>query len=273
MKSNSFSKDSLANLMEVPVTPNLTSVFRGLVWGGAKAGLTSQHRLAQYLAQLGHESDGFRYDQEVWGPTPAQKKYDTRVDLGNTPQVDGDGFKYRGHTPIQITGRANTAEFRDWCRSMSDDDDPAVPDFVQDPDLMNTDPWEGIGPIWFWMTRGINRYADVGNIEMVTRKINGGLNGYEDRCRRYTRIALALLGYNPNDVAGYQKDNDLLVDSIAGPRTREILHNDLMNEPDLIFSEKMTPVNAIGNTTISIDIPIPQIIGAFKTLFSKKGNA
>ena len=248
---------------------NVSSIFNGLMWGGAKAKLNMPHRLVQYLAQIEHESQDFKYDREVWGPTPAQKKYDTRTDLGNTAAVDGDGFKYRGHTAIQITGKANTAEFRDWCKSISVQGDPVVPDFVANPDLMNTDPWEGVGPIWFWMTRGLNRYADEGNIEMITRKINGGLNGYDDRCRRYTRIGLAMLGYNPNNVVGFQQDENLKADGIAGPRTRERIHTNLVRMDDLQSSSFGNPVNAIGNTSISIDIPVPQIVGAFKALYNK----
>ena len=65
---------------------------------------------------------------------------------------------------------------------------------------MNTDPWEGLGPIWYWDSgnptgESLNVYADEANHEMVTRRINGGLNGYADRLARYTRAALVLLGF------------------------------------------------------------------------------
>ena len=267
--SKAFQLEDLGKITETNLTnENLASVMRGLVWGGAKAKLTMPHRLVQYLAQIEHESSDFKYDREIWGPTPTQNRYDTRIDLGNTPEVDGDGFKYRGHTAIQITGKANTGEFRDWCKSVSLANDPIVPDFVENPELMNTDPWEGVGPIWFWMTRGLNRYADEGNIEMITRKINGGLNGYDDRCRRYTRIGLYMLGYSPNDVSGFQQDEDLRPDGIAGPRTRDRIHTNLTQMDELYFCEGVNPVNAIGNTSISIDIPIPQIVGAFKVLYN-----
>ncbi|WP_244561520.1 hypothetical protein [Ensifer aridi] len=75
------------------------------------------HRLAQYLAPLMHESGDFRYDRELWDPTPAQQRYDTRTDLGNTPQKDGDGYLYCGRTGMQLTGKDNYRQFRDWCRT------------------------------------------------------------------------------------------------------------------------------------------------------------
>ena len=64
-------------------------------------------RVAAFIAQIGHESGQLVYAREIWGPTPAQAKYEGRKDLGNT--VPGDGFKYRGRGLIQITGRANYA--------------------------------------------------------------------------------------------------------------------------------------------------------------------
>ncbi|WP_410176733.1 hypothetical protein [Sinorhizobium medicae] len=80
----------------------------------------------------------FRYDREIWGPTPAQQRRDTRTDLGNTPENDGDGFRYRGCTGMQLTGKDNYRQFRNWCRAAG----LSCPDFVKDPDAVNTDPWE-----------------------------------------------------------------------------------------------------------------------------------
>lgn len=206
---------------------NMRSVIAGLKTGGGEAGLDRPHRLAQFIPQVTHESARFVHDREVWGPTAAQKRYDTRTDLGNTPERDGDGKKFMGRTGIQITGRANTREFREWCRGRW----PEAPDFEAEPDMMNTDPWEGLGPIWYWDTRNLNRYADKGDIEMVTRRINGGLNGYADRLELYDRTALVILGRAPDDVRGFQSDAGLTVDGISGPRTRAALHEALVELP------------------------------------------
>jgi len=220
---------TLVTITGQALNANAQSMLAGLRERGAAAGLARPHRLAQYLAQLLHESGAFRHDRELWGPTAAQQRYDIRTDLGNTPARDGDGFLFRGRTPMQITGRSNYSQFTLWARQFRAD----VPDFVLDPDAALTDPWEGLGPIWYWETRNLNTYADQGDIEMVTRRINGGLNGYADRQHWYVRAALGLLGRDPGDIRAFQKAAGVAVDGIAGPRTRAALHGALLRLPAL----------------------------------------
>lgn len=78
---------------------NLNSVMMALGKYGAEFGLDLPHRVVAFLPQLMHESGSFQYDREIWGPTPAQERYDTRTDLGNTPAKDGDGYKTVGAAP------------------------------------------------------------------------------------------------------------------------------------------------------------------------------
>ncbi len=125
----------------------LASVLVALEKYGDRFGMDRPHRLAQYFAQLMHESGDLRYDREIWGPTPAQQCYDTRTDLGNTPAKDGDGHLYRGRTGMQLTGKDNYRQFRDWCRAAGLD----CLDFVKDPDAVNTGPWEGLMPMFYWV--------------------------------------------------------------------------------------------------------------------------
>ncbi|CDZ43205.1 Peptidoglycan-binding domain 1 protein [Neorhizobium galegae bv. officinalis] len=210
---------------------NLNSVLIALDRFGSTVGLDLPHRVVAFLAQLMHESGDFKFDGELWGPTPAQKRYDTRTDLGNTPAADGDGYKNRGRGPIQLTGAANIKAFYAWCVKKGF----SPPDFISNPDLINSDPWEGLSAIWYWEIgnpdrKSLNRYADQGNHEMLTRRINGGLNGYADRLDRYTRLGLVVLGFGPTDLLAFQKaataagkyDGDL--DGDDGPKTRAAIH-------------------------------------------------
>ncbi len=82
-----------------------------------------------------------------------------------------------GRTGMQLTGKANYQAFYDWCVERGFNS----PDFVANPDLVNTDPWEGLVPLWYWDSRNLNRYADQGDIETITKKVNGGMNGFDDR--------------------------------------------------------------------------------------------
>lgn len=229
-----------------PSHENVASFCEGLNRFGFDVGLNHPHRLAQYLGQMMHESAMFLYDREVWGPTPAQARYDTRTDLGNSAARDGDGYKYRGRTSIQITGKFNYGEFTDWARGL----DANAPDFVADPDAANTDPWEGLGPIWYWDTRNLNVPADKGDTRRVTKLINGGYNGFADRQRCVDRASLVLLGYGPTDVARFQGENGLVADGKSGPKTRTELHNQLLAMQPVPAASPEGAIGAIAAVTV-----------------------
>lgn len=131
--------------------------------------IDTQARMAAFLAQVGHESGGLHWLTELWGPTSAQSRYEGRADLGNTQP--GDGFKYRGRGLIQLTGRANykAASFA------------LATDFIGDPDLLAQPEYAVRSAMWFWQSHGLNALADAGQFEKITRIINGGLNGEEQR--------------------------------------------------------------------------------------------
>lgn len=119
-------------------------------------------RQAHFIAQLAHESGSFRYSEEI----ASGNAYEGRRDIGNTQP--GDGQKFKGRGLIQLTGRAN---YQDYGRSIGRN-------LLENPELVATDSELCVDVAgWYWMKREINLYADANDIKMVTRRINGGLNG------------------------------------------------------------------------------------------------
>lgn len=243
---------------------NIQSIIIGLDYSPSTIGLRLPHRYVHYGAQIAHESGRFRYDEEVWGPTKAQLRYDIREDLGNTAARDGDGFLYRGRTGMQATGKSNYQQFTNWCRAQGFQ---GVPDFVKNPDLINTDPWEGLFPIFFWTTRKLNGFADTNDIEMITRRINGGLNGFDDRVDCYRVLGLVELDFAPNKEGVFTLQREaqkrgLLpkdtkdatqVDGIFGPKTRGAMHE------LLVLKGKNTGV-ATGTQEPIVTRPAPVVV-------------
>lgn len=123
---------------------------------------------AHFLAQIGHESGELRFREEI----ASGRAYEDRRDLGNTQPGDGRLFKGRGL--IQLTGRANYAEYQRLNRFGSQ--------VLDDPEMVATDPNLCVDVAgWFWDSRKLNILAARDDLEQVTRRINGGLNGLEHR--------------------------------------------------------------------------------------------
>lgn len=135
-------------------------------------------RTRHFLAQLAHETAGFFYVREI----ASGADYDTgrkAVQLGNTPEADGDGQKYKGRGLIQITGRTNYEA----C-SLALFGDKRL---LDKPELLEQPEWAVKSACWYWKSRDLNNLADADNIERITRKINGGLNGFDSRKKWYER--------------------------------------------------------------------------------------
>lgn len=149
--------------------------------------ITTPARMAAFLAQVAHESGELLFWSEIWGPSIAQAKYDGRADLGNTEP--GDGYRYRGRGPLQITGRANYRA----CGAKLGIDLEADPDSVATPAVGFR--CAGL----FWHTKSLNVLADretASAFQVITKRINGGLHGLEDR-ERYHASARAAFGLPP----------------------------------------------------------------------------
>lgn len=141
-------------------------------------------RVAAFLAQVGHESGQLRYLREL-GNDAYLSKYDTgrlAARLGNTPEVDGDGQKFRGRGLIQITGRAN---YRACGEALG-------LDLIAEPALLEQPQWAAHSAAWFWTSRGLNPLSDSGDFDTITQRINGGQNGAADRRALYERALQVL---------------------------------------------------------------------------------
>ena len=148
--------------------------------------IDSGARLAAFLAQVGHESGHLVYTREIWGPTAAQRSYEGRADLGNTQA--GDGQRFMGRGLIQVTGRANYRAATQGMRAYME----GVPDFEANPVLLEQTQWATASACWFWRSRALSPLADAGQFELITRRINGGLNGLDDRLALWAKAKAAL---------------------------------------------------------------------------------
>ena len=137
-------------------------------------------RKAAFLAQIGYESGGLRWLVEIWGPSVAQKHYEGRDDLGNTQP--GDGFLFRGRGLLMTTGRYN------YMRTGK----ALGVDLLANPDLLALPELASRSAGWYWKTHGCNPFADNEQFVLLTRRINGGVNGLEDRQRLYEAAKEAL---------------------------------------------------------------------------------
>lgn len=144
-------------------------------------------RVAAFLAQILHESGGFHWFEEIWGPTPAQKKYEPpskmAKSLGNTEPGDGKRFKGRG--AIQLTGRTNYRLYGSLLEV----------DLIADPELAATPKYRFLIAGLYWRKNELNAMADRNNenaFKQITRRINGGLNGLADRLNYWNKARLTL---------------------------------------------------------------------------------
>lgn len=127
--------------------------------------LDNSLRLIHFLAQLAHESGNFRYMEEI----ASGAAYEGRKDLGNT-QV-GDGKRFKGRGPIQLTGRAN---YRRYGQQLGID-------FENNPEIVAIPSVGLLVACKFWFDNGLNELADKDDVVAITKRINGGTNGLADR--------------------------------------------------------------------------------------------
>jgi predicted chitinase len=172
--------ESIRKAMPNVSLTRLTTLLPDLIAALDEAQINTPRRISAFIAQLGHESGDFRYFEEI----ASGDAYEGRDDLGNTQP--GDGRRYKGRGPIQLTGRANYRAFTKAIGSKYGVDFEANPELVAQPK------WGFKAAAWYWNSRKLNQYADRGDFDAITYRINGGYNGKADRDARYAVATSAL---------------------------------------------------------------------------------
>lgn len=194
----------------------------------AECECTTVPRIAMWVSQIGTESAGLKYMEEI----ASGAEYEGRTDLGNTQP--GDGKRYKGRGPIQVTGRSNYRLCSQWAfaRGLV----PSLTYFEDNPTELASPTYGFVGVTWYWLTHkrkddqdGIpklmNQYADERDLEGGTKCVNGGLHGLPDRQDRYNR-AMAMGDRLLNLLTG---DDDPLSDPDVVAKINQI-HGALFNK-------------------------------------------
>jgi putative chitinase len=204
-----LTREQLAHLL--PGNPYLDNWYHALEQALPDYDINTPQRVAAFIAQCAHESGGFRALKEnlnykaatlrkifpKYFPDDAtanhyaslpnkQEAIANRVyggRMGNGPEASGDGFRYCGRGLIQLTGKSNYQNFADSIETPVED----IPEYLAT--------FEGAvqSACWFWEANNLNQWADKGDILTLTKRINGGTIGLDDRIKHYEH-ALHVVG-------------------------------------------------------------------------------
>lgn len=173
------SKEKLAIVLPLALESKIDLYFPSLKASMVKYNITSPLQMAHFIAQVGHESASFLYSEEI----ASGAAYEGRKDLGNFKK--GDGVLYKGRGLIQITGRFN---YRDYSKFTGNK-------YLEQPELLSQNPDVAVdSACWFWVSRELPKLAEADDVKAVTKRINGGYNGLDDRIQNLRR-AKALLAF------------------------------------------------------------------------------
>lgn len=165
--------------------------------------INTPERIAGFLSQVAHESGNFKFVEENLNYSPqalrsvfgkyftddsqanayarqperiANKVYANK--MGNGDEKSGEGYKYRGRGLIQLTGKDNYTAFGA----------ATGIDSVNHPELVASPNAAVLSAGWFWNTRHLNTIADASDVVGMTKRINGGINGLDDRQMKYAKL-------------------------------------------------------------------------------------
>lgn len=183
-------------------------------------------RASHFLGQLAHESDHFNTFEEY----ASGAAYEGRRDLGNVKR--GDGHRYKGRGPIQITGRFNYRKYGDILGV----------DLENDPELASSPKFGTMIAGEYWHRNNLNHWADMDNGKQITRKINGGYNGLNDRLAKIARAKRVLAGVDFEDL----QDNPVVEQVVAVEPVR------LMAEPVVVPEPVVAPEPVVDSTPLPL---------------------
>lgn len=197
-------------LKQMHIDPSLADAFNETF---ERFGILTPLQQASWIGQCGHECGNFKIMEEnlnyraatllklfpktpkrAWGFTPEEaaayekqpKKIANRIygnRMGNRDEASGDGFRFRGSGFLQLTGHSN---FYHAGKALGED-------FVMQPELVRTPKYASQTAGWFWQTHKLNQIADGRDFVTMTKRINGGTIGLDDRIKHINQ-ALAVLG-------------------------------------------------------------------------------
>ena len=195
-----FTEDAVRQL--IPKVKNFDEWYNNLLNILPEYDIDTPHRVAAFMAQCGHESGGFTTLQEnlnysakglvgtfkKYFPTEAvAKQYERRPEMianrvyanrmGNGDEASGEGWYFRGRGIVQITGKNNYTK----CSQSLFESNV----LVENPDLLLESEYAIHSACWFWSAARLNELADIGDMKTMTKRINGGYLGLEDRINHY----------------------------------------------------------------------------------------
>ncbi|MCX2931424.1 M15 family metallopeptidase [Mycobacterium sp. CVI_P3] len=216
----------------------VAALLPGVVRCFDEGAISTVPRRAMWFAQVGHESAGFRYQEEV----ASGAAYEGRIDLGNIRP--GDGVRFKGRDFIQITGRHNYSELSSWAFAKGLVPTPTF--FVDNPGALATDEYAFVGTTWYWTTqRRMNDASDARDIELATRYINGGLNGLADRKARYATANS--LGELLLAIATETDSEEELMATLTTLKVKSLSIYATPGEDDVLLINMLRAIDAHGN--------------------------
>jgi len=183
-----ITRDQIKEIMPNALSKDIDTYLPVLNDEMPRFGIDTPLRICHFLAQIAHESGELRYSREV----ASGKAYDTgrlAKMLGNTPEADGDGQKYKGRGLIQLTGTTNYRYFNEYLRDVLDE----TVDVLAKPEIVEKPKYSVMAACWFYDTAGCIALSDEDNVKAITKRINGGYNGLESRIKYLKRAKKALL--------------------------------------------------------------------------------